>query len=241
MVAVPAALALLLLAAGAAVPNLPFAPGLEDPDSTLRALLDPAGEANLWTWFNVALLLLAATAHAVTASLRRAAGLRAGPWWVLAVVLAALSLDDLASLHERLDPVGRELGAGEGWLRAAWVVPGALAAVLVVAAVWRVARLLRGRSRWLLVAGLGTFLGAALGLEVLAFAVLDDGGQGPLYAAVTYLEELLEAWGAVALLASPVLGWRLASQPVGVGLSLDPRVHPAPRPGADVGVSRSTR
>lgn len=212
--------ALALVVIGAAVPNQPWFPALADPDSQVRLFFDPTSEANLWTWFNVVLLAAAAAAHAVTGWLRRRAGEAAAGWFVVAAFLAVLSLDDLASLHERLDAVGRALGAGEGALRAAWVVPALAVAAPFGIAVWRVARRALWTVRSLLLTGMGLFLGAALGLELVAFAVLDLVGSGPLYAGLSYLEELLEAWGVVLVLAAAPASWTLRTRGDDVVLGL---------------------
>jgi hypothetical protein len=214
--------ALLLVLVGAVVPNQPWMPELSEPDSQVRLMFDVTSEMNVWAWFNVLVLAAAAGGHALVGELNRRAGAAGWPWFAVAAFLAALSLDDLAAIHERLDPLGRSLGAGDGLLTAAWVLPGLLVAAALVWAACLLATRLAGTSRLLLVVGFGVFLGAAFGLEALGFAVLDvvGGDGGPLYASLAYLEELLEAWGAVLVLASGVASLTMRSDDGGVRLSL---------------------
>lgn len=219
--------ALLFVLVSGAVPNQPWVPSWSAVDSHVRQVTDVAGERTVWTWFNCTVLAAGGVAQALTGAVRRVETRRSWPWFVLAGVLFALSLDDLVALHERLEPLGRSLGAGEGLLTAAWVVPGAVVALLVVAAVAVVARHLPPVPRLLLVGGLAVFLGAAFGLELVSFAVLDGIGTGPVYVALVSLEELLEAWGAVLILASAVAAVRLSTDAGGVLVELR-RDAPAP-------------
>ena len=158
-------------------------------------------EANLWTWFNVVVLFLAALAHAVAGLQARQVG-RPFAWFVIvAVLILGLSIDDLTALHERLGGVGTNMGGGYGLLAFAWVVPGALIGVAVAVAVVCLARQLPPRPKWLLVVGLGMFLGAALGLESVSALVLQHNSGWP-YRAVATVEETFEALGAILLLRS---------------------------------------
>jgi hypothetical protein len=206
-----------------AVPNLVPVPILHDADSPIRQLFATSDEANLPTWFNVVVLAHAASASLIVGFMtRRAPGWPALTWSALAVLLALLSLDDLASLHERLEDIGRRLGGGEGALHFAWVIPGLVIGAAVVAAVVVVALRLPGRARRYLVAGIGVLIGTALGFELVTGYVLDRSGQGRPFAVLVTLEELLEAVGAVLLLCAPLAtihvgrrddGWHARLQP----------------------------
>lgn len=214
--------ALLLVLVGGIVPNQPWFPGLSEPDSQVRLMFDVTSEMNVWAWFNVVVLAAAGGAHALVGVLHRSRAQPAWPWFLVAACLVALSLDDLAALHERLEPVGRRLGAGDGLLAAAWVLPGLLVAAAFVWAARILVTRLAGGSRVLLIVGLVSFLGAAFGLEALGFAVLDlvGGGGGPVYVGIAHLEELLEAWGAVLVLASAVASTTISVGTEGLRLGL---------------------
>lgn len=199
-----AATALALAGLAVLIPNLPFAPALSDAESQVRSYFDLATESNLWSWFNVGVLGLAGLAQAAAGALARLQGRRvAWAWWGSAVVCLGLSVDDMTSLHERLDPLGRQIGGGTGLATAAWVVPGLAFALVLVVAVLLLARRLSPVPRRLLLGGLALFLGAAFGLEAMGNAVLEQQGPSRLYAVFLHTEELLEAWGAAALAAAP--------------------------------------
>lgn len=214
--------ALLMATAHAAVPNLPFAPSLAQDANPVRRFFEVAGEQNGWAWLNVVLLATGAALHLVAGLLWRRAGRRAAAWWGTAAVLAALSLDDLVGLHERMTGLGVELGGGSGLLAAAWVVPGAAVAVGVVVAFGWLARSLDRHGRRLLLGGLALFLAGAFGLETVGHAVLEDRGPSATYGGLVLVEELAEAWGAVLMAATGAAAVVLRTGP-GDGVELRAR------------------
>lgn len=196
--------ALLLVATSLVLPRIAPWDALRDPSLPLVRLIDVRAEANLHTWFNVAVLTVGAAAHAVVGGLAHRAGHRAWPWGVTCAVLCLLALDDLASLHEQLEPLGRALGAGDGALHFAWVLPGLLLAAGLAGTAVVVARTLPVASaRWLL-AGVTALVAAAVGLEAAGGAILSGLGSGPLYILVSHLEEFVETCAAGALLCAAV-------------------------------------
>ena len=202
-----------LAAVSLGVPNVIIASVVSAPDSTVRQLLDVAGEANLPTWYAVSVLAVAASLHLLVAHLAYRAGLRVWRLWtVSAGVLAALSLDDAASLHERLDGLGRQLGAQE--YAFAWVVPGSAVALAVVGTMTllmiRVDRCVRRD----LACGLGLFLGAAVGLEAVNGALLAE-GTSRLYVGLTHIEELTEMIGAIVIFRAGLRALRVRPHPTG--------------------------
>lgn len=188
---------------------------LRDPSSPLVRLLDVRAEGSVHTWFNVSVLSVGAVLHAGAAVLAHRAGRPAWPWVLTAAALALLSMDDLLAVHEQLEPLGRALGAGEGGLHFAWVLPGlVLAAGLAAVAVVAARRLPPRSSRWLLL-GVASLLAAAVGLESVGGLVLDSVGDGALYVLVSHVEELIETWAAAALLCAAVSAVRLGGGPDG--------------------------
>lgn len=172
-----------------------------EPYNTLFAV---TVEQNIPTWFAAGLLLVTAVAALAVAALvpRNRRGLR-GAWCVFAVVLGALSLDDTVSLHERLGTIGDDLLGAQragGLLHFTWVVPGLLAAAVVVLAVVALARQLPTHVRRQLSFGTALFFSGALGMEMVSGVVLDAFGDAVLYVLVTALEELLEMLGVVVIL-----------------------------------------
>lgn len=200
-----------LVVASLVLPRAPWWPALRDPELAWVVLLDVRAEGSVHTWWNVVLLGASAVLAAAAALVRRAAGRGSLPWWLVAAVLGALSLDDMLALHERLEPLGEQLGGGGGALRFAWVVPGAAAGLVVVVAVVVAARSLPRAAATPLAGGLVLLLVAALGLEVVGGAVLDTVGDGAAYILVSHLEELLESLAACLLVlgAARGLSWGL--------------------------------
>lgn len=169
----------------------------------ILVVFDLNREGNVPTWFSITLLLLAALVAAVVAVLRRTRSRGALRWGVFAAVLATLSLDEGAGLHEHfLNRVGSEaLGdAATGLLLHAWVLPGIFIGAALLVGHLRLARDLPGRLRVRFVLAAAVFFGGALGLESLGALVLDRSGDALGYVVVTTLEEGAELAGVILLL-----------------------------------------
>lgn len=170
----------------------------------VRVFFDVFSEGNLPTWWSVSLLVLTAVTHAVTGVLAVARRVRgAWAWFVSAAVLGALSLDDHAALHERLERIG------QAWVTfdrfpGYWLVPGIVAGLLVAGALGLLAVRLRDAARWCMVAGLALLLGSAMGMELVQGLLVAEGESGPLYVLVLHAEELGENLGVLLMLAAAV-------------------------------------
>lgn len=160
-------------------------------------LFDVAHEVNFWTWLNVAYMLFAAQLLCLCAWLRRRAALPAVGFLLAALALMLLSMDDFMSFHEKLDPLGEALGGGSGLLRFAWVIPGSLAALVIVAVFIVAFRSATGPVRKDILTGIALFFGGALGVEMLSGAWLSEFGHRRPYTLLYHLEEALEAVGIV--------------------------------------------
>jgi hypothetical protein len=158
---------------------------------------DVGGEANLPTWFSVALWFFAAAVVAVYSLVGR----HRWTWRLLAFTCLLLSVDEAAMLHENLHHLGVAMGV-DRWapsLPYTWVVPGALAALLLVALYVRaVLRLPLAQRLLVLLAGL-VFVGGAIGVEILGGLAMGNGAY-LAYTVLTGVEEVLEMAG-VALFA----------------------------------------
>jgi hypothetical protein len=195
-------------------------PGSAEVDAAkaVMRLFDVNGEGNVPSWFSSALLMGCALLAGLLASLVRRAGGRDAGWWAgLAAVLALLSLDEIAGLHERLGgPAGGVLGdAARGPLRFAWVVPGVLLVLVVGVAFLGFVRRLPGDTRRLVVTAGAMYLVAAVGLEAAGGVVLDAQGDRGGYLLVTAAEEGLEMSGSVLLLYALLRLLRLRPGPGG--------------------------
>ena len=198
---------------------------LRDPASPVVQLLDVRAEQNVPTWFTVTVLALSAVGFALVGQLSRAGGLPRARWLAVAGLVALLSLDELAAVHERLEPLGRRLGGGEGALHFAWLVPGVLAVAVFLLLALRLVRSLPRPTARLFLAGTLLFVIAAVGLEFAGGAVLAVHGDGPAYILVSHTEELLETVAACLLLLAPLRAVRL-DRPASGGILVT--VEPAP-------------
>jgi len=170
-------------------------PGIAPPE--WLAFLDVNSEANLPTWFTVAVMVAAGSAALAVAAVCSGTSQRATWFFVgLGTVLLGLSLDELASVHERLQELGETLTGGSA-LHFAWAVPGAVVASVLVAGLLVGARPVGGRIRRRLAVALAVFLTGALVVEVAGGQVLRVYGHREAYVLVTAVEEFLEIVGVV--------------------------------------------
>lgn len=179
------------------------APGVAPP--SWMVIFDVNAEANVPTWFTVALMIFAGAVAAAAGLVLHPTSRQAGRFFLaLAAVLLLLSLDELVSLHERLGDVGAAAVGGSA-LHFTWVVPGALLALMLL-----VSLVVGGRSlpqaigRQLGVA-LTIYLTGALVIEAISGQVLIAYGDRAAYLLVTGVEELLEMLGILLVLRA-ILG-----------------------------------
>nr|WP_307831885.1 hypothetical protein [Prauserella cavernicola] len=190
--------------ASMAVPALIHHPLTRDRGE-IQLYLDVFVEGNLPTWWSVGLLVVAAVLYGVTAALARGpARAESWGWWCGAALLTLLSLDDHTQLHERLDRIGRQLVTFDGF-PFYWLLPGAVAGLVVVAALSLLASRLRGRPRWFVIGGCALLLGSALGMELVQGLLIASGESGPLYVLTYHAEELGENVGVLLLIAAAAL------------------------------------
>jgi hypothetical protein len=186
--------------------------------TTVMRLFDVNTEQNVPTWFSSSLLLGCALLVATIAAVARRAGRRDGGHWTgLAVVVALMSLDEAAGLHERLEaPTRALLGGGvTGVVHFTWVLPAALLAVVVASAFVGFLARLPARIRRLVVAAGVTYVVGAIGLETVGGVLLDAQAHRALYLLVAATEEGLEMTAGVLLLYAGMCCLRLSPEPDG--------------------------
>ncbi|WP_205669097.1 hypothetical protein [Amycolatopsis suaedae] len=187
--------------ASMAVPALIEHP-LTNNRGEIQVYLDVVEEGNLPTWWSVGLLVVAAVAHVAVGFLARTRGARgAWAWFASGAMLAVLALDDHTALHERLDRIGREVVSFDGF-PFYWLIPGAVAGLLVATALLLLAVRLSGVARWCMIAGCVLLLGAALGGEALQGLLLAADETGPRYVLTYHAEELGENIGVLLMLVA---------------------------------------
>lgn len=168
-----------------------------------RLYVDVLVEHNLPSWFSSAMLLAAATAHALAARTARLAGApAAAAWTVTAAALALLSLDDHTQLHERSEGLGRLVVTERGDFPFYWLLPGAAAGLVLATAVAVLALRVPRPARRALAGGVAVLLGCALGLEVVQGLFMAAGNEGTGFALGYHVEELGENVAALLFLAA---------------------------------------
>ncbi|TDD18594.1 hypothetical protein E1218_25745 [Kribbella turkmenica] len=168
------------------------------------ALLNAAQERSLASWWTSALLVaccLVATAASLLASGGMARGWVTWAWLVLAVVFAVLSLDEVVSLHERGAEWTASVFETSSLLgRLGWTIPATAILVLSLAVLVPAFRALPSRPRLLILAGLTTSIGGALGMEVVNVLLTDAGARYLWRHTAMAVEEAAEMTGVVIVL-----------------------------------------
>jgi hypothetical protein len=173
-------------------------------------------EGNLPTWISSTLLFAGGLVASLHAATRRHDGDRTWVWWLmLGAVLAALSADEAASLHELIVfPLRRVLG-GSPWLRYPIILPGIVALAVATAFFRRFVATLPRPSRRALLTGATVFVIGALGVETIAgWFDPELYGQSLIYVVLATLEEGLEFFGIKTLLVGLIQHTQLPSHPL---------------------------
>ena len=197
-------------------------------------------ENNIPTYFSALLLMAAALLSGLVAWTRRCLGRPFGRYWVgLAVGFAYISVDEMAELHERtISPLRDGLGA-DGLLYYSWVVPAAgillLLGLVYMRFFWHLPRRWKG---WFGAAG-ATYVGGALGVEMLGGLYASQYGVATFaYALITTVEEGLEMIG-IALFLYAILAF-LRAEGLQFHVHLGGEEEPSPGPD-EPGRPRDTR
>ena len=124
-------------------------------------------------------------------------------WALLAVVLTAAGIEEVAAVHEQFSaPVRSALGVG-GWLEFAWVVVGLAVALVIAVMFLRPFLALPTRVKRGLALGTALFLIGSLGMELPGGMLRELVGiEGAGYVLVSTLEEGLEFAGALVWLST---------------------------------------
>lgn len=168
--------------------------------ATALSPMDSGAELSVPTWFSAALLGMCGLVAWLIAGATRRSTTDGRMWLLLSVVLTAMSLDEVAGLHERtIQPLRAALDTS-GLLHFAWVIPGAIAAAAFAVAMFPFWRRQPRRTRLgMLVAGC-LFVGGAVGLEMVSGLFMTRFGPGPATAITSLFEEFLEMAGSTVLL-----------------------------------------
>ena len=193
--------ALLIVLASAVQDFLIYlAPGAGFTDRIYRLDLDT--EASLPTWFSASLMLLCALALLFIAARARQDGLwKAMPWFLLAAMFLALSLDEIATFHEWASAALSSRIENTGLFYFAWAAPALVLCLAGLACFMPFIVEFKGLDRVLLIGSAAVFLLGAIGMEMLGGAAAEAGGVNTLhYRVLTTIEESLEYAGLLIFL-----------------------------------------
>lgn len=186
-------------------------------------------ENNLPTWYQSFSLLLCAGLLGVIAGLRRQeSDPFARHWTALSCVFVYLSLDEMASIHERIfNPLLRFITAHSPfhWLFFGWTVFGtAFVALVLVAFIPFLRHLPAWASRAFLLAG-SIYVGGAVALEKIGDLAGDRWGITSLpYVLLSTLEEVGEMAGILLFLRALLTFWGRLGETVQISVPLSPTV-----------------
>jgi hypothetical protein len=180
---------------------------------------DLANEGNLPTFFSSLQLIVCGLVLALIGKVRLSQRDRHAAYWIaLACLLVYLGADEASGLHELLiRPVREALpGIATGLLYWAWVIPGTIAVLVIVAVFTRFAReALPPTIRRQVILSAVLFFGGAIGVEMPEARHVQRVGQDNFgYALYVLVEEMLEMAGALVLLSAMLCYWRTMVGPV---------------------------
>lgn len=188
--------------------------GINDQTGLGAALrfFDLNAEQTVPAWYSTVLLTIAAVVTAVAAIKKQVDGEAfLAHWYGLAAIFLYLSMDEALAIHERaIAPMSALVPVG-GLLYFAWVIPGALA-VLIVGLIYLrfLAAQPRRLARNIVLAG-GIYVGGALILEMVGGLLFETYGPGVQTELVVILEEVAEMVGIIlyihALAGHLLIGW----------------------------------
>lgn len=174
----------------------------------LRDFADPDLEASFPTWLNSVLWFCGAATAAAVAFEVRAAGRARWRWWfAFAALPLAISVDEIAMVHESVGVAVQRLTGLTGLLYFSWVVPAAALGVVLALVFLRFFQGLPARlQRRLIVVAVVAVVGA-IGLESVSGGIYyaEELRGSTRYDSLGYLlvttgEELLELTAALLLL-----------------------------------------
>lgn len=170
------------------------------PLPALKAMVDIGGEANMPTWWNASLLLMAGVAAVVARWDEEQPDIQRA-WAVVAAAAVYLSIDEATGLHELL---GQPLGVLNIDVPTYnWVLPGVVLALAGTAGLVAVGRRLPTVVRRRLAVALGCYFAGAIGVEAFNGWV-GRGDAGPVFTLGMIVEESLEMGACILAIVAVV-------------------------------------
>jgi len=160
-------------------------------------------EGNIPTLYSTLLYLLATALLSIIAIMHKKADERFLGWLGLALICAALALDETAQVHERLTHPMRRLFNTSGYLYFAWVIPYGIAGSILLILYYRFITALPWTHLRLFILAAVVFLSGAVGLELISGRHVELYGKYSFgNFAYSTLEEFLEMLGIAIFIYS---------------------------------------
>lgn len=159
-------------------------------------------EPSIPAWYSsIALLCCAVLLATIGLSHRKQNRPFAIHWLVLSLIFVLLSIDECVMFHEMLIRPLRERFDTHGIFYFPWLIPGAVFVGVVGICYFRFLRHLAPRTRSMFVAAAATFVGGAIGLELVAGVVIEKHGVAATGHIVSqFFEESLEMLGVLVFI-----------------------------------------
>jgi len=189
-----------VMAAGVAVVLMSEAPWYDriPGNRSYYAIFHIGCESCVPAWLSSSLLLVSSGLCAIVAGLKGQCGDRwKRHWAALAVIFAYLSVDEAAEIHEKLSLLVKLIVPADGILHYPWVVGGVAAVAVVVLVYARFLVNLPRRTAALFVLAGASYVGGAVGMEMVDGAYIDVFGRDLTYIALVHIEESLELVGVL--------------------------------------------
>lgn len=124
-------------------------------------------------------------------------------WNILAFIFFLLSVDEIASFHERLIKPMRAIAGADGFFYFAWIIPGIAAVALFAFAFLTFFLHLETKYKLLFFFSLAVYLGGVIGGEMVSgYYAANLGQKNYTYAIVASLEESVEMFGCSLIIYS---------------------------------------
>ena len=159
------------------------------------------GDGNIGTWYSSIILLISSLLLIFIATLKTQQNdRRSRKWFILGIIFLVLSIDEVATIHERSTNLIHVSALG-GFLYYSWVIFGIIFVSLVFFYYIDFLKDLPARTRNLFLLSGGIYVGGALGMEMID-AKLAYTKETVLYAIGTNFEELCEMLAIVLFIFS---------------------------------------
>lgn len=161
-------------------------------------------ESNIPTFINALMLFVPSILLALIGAWKNGAGDKFRFHWnVLAFVFLLLSIDEVATLHERLIKPMRAIFGAEGFFYFAWIIPGMIAVAVFLIAFLAFFLHLDRKFKFLFFISLAVYWSGVIGGEMISgYFAASLGQKNFTYAVIASLEESVEMIGCSLIIYS---------------------------------------